>query len=70
MTYHQLKSGFDLSKTRDLPDYELGGRKVPHRFVGVSGIYSVWESLETHKTTLAEPFWGPGEAAIAGIGSG
>jgi hypothetical protein len=70
MTYHQLKGGIDLSKTRLLPDYELGGRIVPHKFVGVSGRYSVWASLETGKTMLAEPFWLPGEAAAAGIGSG
>lgn len=70
MTYYQMKGGIDLSKTRELPDYSIGGKIVPHRFVGVSGYYSVWESLETKKTTLAEPFWLPGEAAAAGIGAG
>jgi len=70
LTYHQMKGGIDLSKTRLLPDYELGGKIVPHRFVGVSGRYSVWESLETRKTQLAEPFWLPGEQAAAGIGNG
>ena len=62
-----VKGGIDLSKTRMLPDYSIGARIVPHRFIGVSGHYSVWESLETFKTTLAEPLWLPGEAEGLGI---
>lgn len=65
-----IKGGFDLAKTRLLPDWALGGRSVPHVFVGVSGKLSVWRSLESSRDTLAEPIWGPGEAEASGIGAG
>jgi len=65
-----IKSGIDLSQTRLLPDWSLGGRSVPHKFVGVSGKLSLWRSLESGRETLAEPLWGPGEADAAGIGAG
>jgi hypothetical protein len=65
-----IKSGIDLSQTRFLPDRDLGGRLVPHKFVGVSGYLSIWRSLETASDTLGEPIWGPGEAEASGIGAG
>ena len=65
-----IKGGFDLAKTRDLPDYDLGGILTPHIFVGVSGYMSVWRSLKTSRDILAEPIWGPGEAEASGIGAG
>ena len=65
-----IKGGIDLAKTRLLPDWALGGRSVPHRFVGVSGKLSVWRSLESGRDQLAEPIWMPGEAEASGIGAG
>lgn len=65
-----IKDGIDLAKTRLLPDWTLGGRIVPHRFVGVSGKLSVWRSLESGRDQLAEPLWMPGEAEVSGIGAG
>jgi len=65
-----IKGGIDLAKTRLLPDESLGGRDVPHRFVGVSGQLSVWRSLQTGRDRLAEPLWRPGEAEASGIGAG
>ena len=65
-----IKGGIDLSQTRLLPDWTLGGRMVPHKFVGVSGKLSLWRSLESGREQLAEPLWMPGEAEALGIGAG
>jgi len=65
-----VKGGIDLSQTRLLPDWALGGRMVPHKWVGVSGKLSLWRSLESGREQLAEPIWLPGEAESLGIGAG